>query len=499
MFVAAIACSTACVTTVGNGDDLDCSDGRCDTVDQTCTDTRYGDGVCQTQIDCQVPDIDCFRTFASDAEAAAWYSDFEAQSAAQTGGAPRTLLDASDARFAHVRELADKGWQAFSKARPVGRLAAQRPGVVLIDDASPNAFVAPDLASGKAGFSIQVQTGLLSLGASDDALLGVMMHELQHAVGLHVVGDTRDRLRKFYTATDYSEPIGRLADDDPTARAAGTAWRYAGEDAGDDSAAELGGLPLGGNLLGLLGFAMNKAAETNNAGCSAAGDTFNALYNDIESRRDPLSGVAALDATISGRADNLIAALRDQCFTGVSLSFIDAVAAMVGATPADIVAGTSPEDLALVQNKPVLDGVVALTLTRRAEMRRQEQSFASTAGQPWERLRYFSIEEDADDTSVLVLRDAGLEPAGEADFMLRFLGDQQARCQSIIDAGDVPPYGAALTDEHHGTCWRAYHLIAWREASAAQQPGHTARRAPTATTATRRLPIPRRLKDVVVY
>ena len=60
MFVAAIACSTACVTTVGNGDDLDCSDGRCDTVDQTCTDTRYGDGVCQTQIDCQVPDIDCF-------------------------------------------------------------------------------------------------------------------------------------------------------------------------------------------------------------------------------------------------------------------------------------------------------------------------------------------------------------------------------------------------------------------------------------------------------
>jgi len=174
---ASVALATACATDTGG--DPDCSHGKCD-VDQTCSDARYGDGTCQTDLSCQVPDIDCFRTFDSDAEAATWFGEFEAASAMEAGGQPRKLLDASDPRFAHVRELADRGWAAFSKARPVGQLAEKRPAVVLIDDDTPNAFVVPDLASGKAAFSIQVQSGLLSLGASDDSVLGVMMHELQH-------------------------------------------------------------------------------------------------------------------------------------------------------------------------------------------------------------------------------------------------------------------------------------------------------------------------------
>lgn len=111
------------------------------------------------------------------------------------------------------------------------------------------------------------------------------------------------------------------------------------------------------------------------------------------------------------------------------------------------------------------------------------------------------MEEDADDTSVLVLRDAGLEPAGEAGFMLSFLADNQARCQSQIDAKQVPAYGVDLSDEHHATCWRAYHMFAWRDASAQGpgQSGQAAHRAPVPVAPVRQLPIPPRLKDLVVY
>jgi hypothetical protein len=494
------ALASACITS--SSDDVDCSSGKCD-IDQTCNDARYGDGTCQEQIDCQVPDIDCFRTFDTDAEAATWFSEFEALSAMQTGGQPRTLLDATDPRFAHVRELADKGWEAFSKARPVGELAKKRPGVVLIDDDTPNAFVAPDISSGKAGFSIQVQTGLLSLNASDDQLLGVMMHELQHAVGLHVVGGTRDRLRKYYAASEYGDPIGRLEDDDPKARELGDPWRLAAEEVGGYDNAELGGLPLAGQIGTLLQFAMGEAAKTNEAGCTASAELLGQFDADLSAAKEVLGGALTMDpGLLSSRVDDIVYSLQYDCFSGVSLSFIDAIAQMVGATPDDIIANTPPEDLALVQGKGVLDGVLAVTESRRAAMRDLEQRFASSFDRNWNKLRYFSIEEDADDISVLVLRDAGLDPAGEAGFMLRFLGDAAATCQELIDNDEVPPYGVDLTDEHHDTCWRAYHMFAWRDASAdgpAQTSARIVRRAPTATTTVRRLPIPKRLKDLVVY
>ena len=97
---------------------------------------------------------------------------------------PATVTFDTDPRYLRARDLVDRGWAAFRLTRPVGQLADARPGVVVIDDPSVNAFVAASDFTGKAAaFSIQVQTGLLALDAPDDGLLGVMMHELQHAIG----------------------------------------------------------------------------------------------------------------------------------------------------------------------------------------------------------------------------------------------------------------------------------------------------------------------------
>src|SRR5262249_19416045 len=152
-------------------------------------DPRYGDGTCQLSLDCAVPDIDCIRTFDGDDAAARWFGELEAKMAQQEGRASRQTLPPSDALYVRARELVDRGWLSFRDHRPVGALYQRRPAVVVIDDPHVNAFVMPD--AGRAAFTIMVQRGLMERAAVDDQKLGVMMHELQHVIGLHVIRDPK--------------------------------------------------------------------------------------------------------------------------------------------------------------------------------------------------------------------------------------------------------------------------------------------------------------------
>ena len=74
---------------------------------------------------------------------------------------------------------------------------------------------------------------------------------------------------------------------------------------------------------------------------------------------------------------------------------------------------------------------------------------------------------------IMVLRGAKLDPAGNATFLATAIPDHVARCEQIITSGDTPPYGVDLTDEHHATCWRIFHIRQLAKAS-----GAAARRAP---------------------
>jgi len=465
---------TACIVGEIADHPPSCTGGKCDASggDQTCADPRYGDGVCNPQLTCGVPDIDCFHTFASDAEAATWFTDVEAKLAAEEGRAPRALLPETDPVFRRARDLLDRGWAAFRSHQPVGeQLATRRPALVLLADPTRNAFVMPDLDLKKSAFSIQVQTGFFDAKVDDSAFLGVMMHELQHAVGLHLIGTRRVELRKYYVA-DRSEPRGREQLDDARAHRAGLAWRTGADEVAFLDDVELGGFPLAGQLGRVLKLVTGLATQRAPAACARANGLADAIRADLHAGVDPIDLHAAIDlAPFQDRVAEALAALRDECLPE-GPSYIDVLAELNSVTAADYAAQLSPHDRALVDGQHVIDGIAALTEDRRAAMRAAEAAFSQATGQPWSALRYFSIEEDADDTSVAVLRAAGRDPAGEAAYLPLLLPDDatRERCAALVDAGTVPPYGVDLTDDHHAMCWRIFHVT--DEAAPAQPRPH---------------------------
>ncbi|HEY5927694.1 MAG TPA: M48 family metalloprotease [Kofleriaceae bacterium] len=437
---------------------------------QSCDDPRYGDGVCNTDLTCLVPDIDCFRTFVDDAAAAVWYAQREAGKAADEGRPPRALLAPSDPRFVQMRKLLDAGWQAFSKARPVGRLVEFRPALVMIEDPIVNAFVTAESATQSQVFAVMVHTGLAAAALAEDGRLGVLLHELQHIVGTHGLGNVEEDLRLHYVAGDGVEPIGRLQTDDRIVHEAIESWMNMASDIGPYSLSALGGFPYDGPLWGMLDMLADDGVEDNGANCRTAADQIASLRHDLVDARDDLDEHLTISpttqqpinaTTLSSRINEALGRLREDCMPGSSLTFVDAFADLVNAPPQEIAESLTASDLQLVSNKHVVDALSALTRDRRNKMRALEASLPQ--GRPWSAARYFSEEEDADDTAVMVLRAAGRNAESYAAAALTSVAkrgaEAAARCQTILDAGEVPPYGVDLLDTHHASCWRAYHAL----------------------------------------
>lgn len=495
----ALLLSSGCIIGI-DGDDTDCTGGKCDGNGDSCPDTRYGNGTCDLQLDCAVPDIDCFDTFDDDAAAAAWFGRFEAVLAEEEGRAPRKFLTPDDPRWAPTRALLDRGWDAFKAQRPVGELRDRRPGLVMLEDPTPNAFVAPNLMLDKAGFAVMVQTGLFEIGGTEEGAFGVMMHELQHSVGLHVIGDTRDRLRKFYFASSSDEPIGKSQTEDPIARQYGESWQAHARTVGSFYDERLRALPMGGQISQLLQAAIAQAGTAQVAACTTARGSLSALAREVFGSHDPLTGTITVDASIPARVDDAMADLKSACFASFAADLIDVMAAAQGVPPATIEAALDPSDVALVKDRHVVDGFSALLIDRRAKLRQLEVDLASKAGRQWSHLRYFSDEEDADDVSVIVLRGANIDPPHAiGGFLTLFLPEEaRSRCDDLLANREVPPYGHDLLDSHHSFCWRAHHTRQFGEEL--EQAAATApRTAAPPSVAPRALPIKRPLREHLAY
>jgi hypothetical protein len=490
--------------TDGTADDGSADDGQ-DDGSAACAAPEYGDGICQPDLDCDAPDIDCFTFLDSQAEAEAWFLEFEELLAAQEFREPRQLVPDSDPGFQRMRALLDEGWSAYQDTNPVGDLASHSPALVLIEDPSVNAFVIPDLDTGNAGFAVMVQTGLLDQNSSDEAMLGLVMHELEHAVALHIVADVKERLRTFYVA-DGVEPFGFEATEDAAAAEHGNTWRALADEAGPFPHPELSGLPLGGGQLDLI-FKTVVDGRNDDPACSGAIAVLGQVQNEIGATYSPIDADLLLDdPSLPVRVDDALIALRDDCLFDFQDSFIDVVAEIAGVTPDEIRGSLSPEDLELVEGVHFIDAVADLTLDRRIRMRAVEDEFTTETGLPWAALRYFSYEEAADDATVPVLDAIGVAPDGLAEFLFAVQDpDTQTACAGFLDAGQVPPYGADLADEHHATCWRVDHVEALA-ASGLVTDGLTAGTTTRAAAARRRAPvrraprlIPPRLSDLIVY
>ena len=465
---------------------------------QTCDDPKYGDGTCQTSLACDAPDIDCFETFSDDAAAADWFRGMEELLAQAQHRAPRALLPASDPRYRQARELADRGWAAFRGVRPVGLLHDKRPAVVVIDDPDVNAFVMPfDPDATHAAFAIMVQTGLLAVDAPDDGRLAVMMHELQHAIGLQVLPAVKDGIRHFYVAPSGPELIAADQPDDLRARAAWTAWVGYAREVGAYPSPALGGFPFEGSQLDDLLVAISGLGDANV--CAPALAAIEQLRAELKRSIARLDDALAVPAGFADRATSALSLLRTQCLAGFQGGFVDAIAAMTHQTPEQVAANLPPDDLALVAGKHVVDAIAALAIDRRARMRGVEQRFAAEVGRPFGALRFFSSEVSADDASVPVLRAAGLDPEGGASFFLPFLEAERATCEADL-ASQMVPYGARIDDDHHGTCHRVGHIQQLARLGAPS--GAAARRirvAPVVMPIANRWGLPRKITDLVVY
>jgi hypothetical protein len=369
-------------------------------------------------------------------------------------------VPSSDPRFAKVRAALDKGWDAFKTHRPVGELGNARPGLVIVDKPQLEnaAFVIGDATHNVQPFVVMVETPALALMVDDDAVLGVMMHELQHAVGLHKLGMNFDRLRAFYTAPTGSEPLGRDQKDDANVHPIGDAWRDGAAQIGPYTDPELHGFPAGGYFLDMLGAVASSSVTEIGSQCSTPANDLESIANQLQAAHDPLDGslppLTSDDATI---IDTALTNFRDQCLVGQTFGVIDIGAALAKITPAQFEAQLDAHDISLIKDKPFVDGLTAIVEDRRTAMTEAEAAYTAAAGQPFSQLRFFSFEEDADDVSEIVMSAAGFDPTAMSKFLAAVLpAASRSTCTSEVASG-FPSYGVDLTDEHHATCWRIGH------------------------------------------
>ena len=447
---------TGCLSSTSD-DAPECTGGKCDGngVDQSCADPAYGNGTCDLHISCAVPDIDCFQTFANDVEA----GNYWAATSKAVLNEDYAIIPQSDPRFVRVRKQLDKGWAAFKSHRPVGKLADQTPALVLVDRPLINAaFVFGDRIHNKQPFVVMVETPALELGADDDAVLAVMMHELEHAVGLQKLGDVEAKTRKFYFAPPGTEPMGRDQTDDGDARTVAEAWMEAASQIGPYAQSELAGLPMAGEFGQMLATVASSAMQAHPTECGPVLARIDQINSALVGSFDPNDGSLPADLTgVEDAIDNAMITLRDGCLANFPYGVIEVGAQMTMQTPAQVEAQMEPRDVALVKGVSFVDGLDAIVRDRRETMRTAEDLVLEGTGAPWAQVRYFSIEEDADDVSGIVMHAAGLDPTSGSKFFRAMLSaNARTACDAALAKG-LPPYGVDLTDAHHATCWRIGH------------------------------------------
>ena len=175
----------------------------------------------------------------TDADAATWFAPQYSH----------PVIAETDPRYIRTRALVDKAWEMFKAANPMGKLADAHLALVMLEDPQTNAFVTSDVETGKAAVSIQVLAGLYVDGVTDDDILGVMFHELEHMYGLHVRARRPRTSCAASTSRSGSEPIGahegERREHRRRARTSGAPWRSF---AGPYDTGLLGELPYGGNV-----------------------------------------------------------------------------------------------------------------------------------------------------------------------------------------------------------------------------------------------------------
>lgn len=460
LFVLAVL-GTGCAT---DGADDDGAGGKGDTGEK-CEDPQYGDGTCQVALACGIPDIDCFQTFATDAEAASWISSTQGVA----------TLPETDPLYTRARALTDRAWEAYKKVNHLGDLANARLSVVVVPNININAWVTGNTEATKVAVTVHYHSAILAPELGDEEILSVVFHELAHITKLHVLPEVHEKTQRFYLASG-DEPVGAHQADNAQVRDHVARWIDAAAFAGPYTRPELADLPIGGNLGALFGWYLEGAAATCPTQVAEVQGIQNELVASISSADDDIVATAQQRARIVGALDRFATCAR----TGYAVS----IHAMLGGDPEwnNYLSSVIPADQQWLLDEQ--DGVTALQILagdRRDQLRATGQTFQRELGASLGAARYYSTEEEADDMSVRVSRSEGFATAGVEALMHRML-ENAAPCDDALAKKQVP-YGIHLEDTHHGTCWRIAHA---RQMKAT--PESTARSAPVVSEVDRHGP-----------
>lgn len=409
----------------------------------TCEVEQYGDGTCQIDLACGgIPDIDCYITFDTDAAAGAWLQTIE----------PSTLVAETDPRFVRARKLLDRAWELYKSRNQLADLAGKRAALVVMDKAELDAFVTSD-GAGKAGFSVQISTAFLVDSISDDEIVATMLHELTHLGELHVLDEVADRIRKFYIAGE-GEPLGYQQSEDSRAKTAGVAWREQAIVVGDFTASELGGLPVAGYMGSLFGVLASQLYYLDAQRCATQVNAVLDVYATVALGISDLDASLVVSADTASRLTSALDAMR--ACTGPYKTFREFLATDAPGWEPYLALTAADQALA---DMPALDAMLQIVSTRREQLRATATTFAMQTQSSWDAVRYFSYEERADDSMVHILRTSDLDVPKAARLFLTLQEHSAAQCEQLVTSNAHVPYGAMLSDEHHGTCWRYAHAL----------------------------------------
>jgi hypothetical protein len=409
----------------------------------TCEDAKYGDGTCHIDLTCGIPDIDCFQTFAT---------DDEATTAIAADGI--ATVPSTDARYAAARARVDKTWEMYKAGVQLGTLADKRLALVLVDDPSVNAFVMPTATPGVGYFAINVNTGLLDAPSmTEDQFHGIMFHELTHLAKLHVSDEVAEKLRRHYVAPAGTEPLGSIQMDHENVHTPMNAWRKMNGLLGAFSDAGLANLPYGGYLNSLFTYYFQHVTATMSA-CqpqlTALGDTM------AEVKMTLWDQSLNLTPAYTAKCEEKIDALKT-CTTSDTMTFAQFRATLNDAWAPYLAMELTPGELATLDTMRVFDALLHLAFTRRAAMRATEASLEAATGRPFNAVRFYSQEEEADDVSAHLTKKNNLAEQGVSGFLFAAMNEEKPLCEAALATGRAPSYGRYLIDDHHADCWRVWH------------------------------------------
>lgn len=393
--------------------------------------------------------IEHYKVYADRAAAIQWFNDGKARG--DTGLGDDKVVAATDPRYADVDKKVADIWKAFQAQFPADTQDLPAPIVLLVDSPSPGAYAVWDGSLGVSPNIFMIQTPTLPLG--DDAVRGVIAHELAHHVLKHKWPGVSDKIEIWYDATKTSDHgFGFEQANDPTIKSNGKKAQIYGSSTGDYPLTQWNGATRrGGSFDDFVGYIHVKAKATNAQACTDADTAFEAMLGYANPFRDPAFSNITMTADQLAQLDTLSKAYIAKemtCTSVVKQTFFQIVSEALGITETDARDQTGPAEVALADKATsAFDAIVQIVKMYDDFMTKTDLK----------NTRYFSYEEQADDTSVGILKALGYADNGMATFLQKGVMNEAglAKCNALN--GAEPPYGI-ISDPHHSACWRTWHI-----------------------------------------